>query len=179
LKTENLVVANNTGALSAMAKRGERLELNTLVMTSRQEGEAKEAGKRIGALARQILKEGKPIKPPCAIIFGGETTVTVKGQGRGGRNQEVALSAAISLKGMHDVAFVSIGSDGIDGNTDVAGAIVDGDTVEHALSMGLLADKFLDENDSNTFLEAEGDCLVHTGPTGINVNDLAVLVLLQ
>lgn len=178
LKAENLVVANNSSALSAMAKKAEKLELNTLVMTSRQEGEAKEGGKRIGALARQIVKEGRPIKPPCAVLFGGETTVTVKGKGRGGRNQEVALSAAISLKGMHDVAFVSIGSDGIDGDTDVAGAIVDGSTVENALSMGLMADKFLDENDSNTFLEAGGDCLVRTGPTGTNVNDLAVLVIL-
>lgn len=178
MKVENLVVANNTGALSAMTKKAERLELNTLVMTSRQEGEAKEVGKRIGVLARQIVKEGKPIKPPCAVLFGGETTVTVKGKGKGGRNQEVALSAAISLKGLHDVAFISIGSDGIDGNTDAAGAIVDGGTVDHAFNIGL-ADKFLDENDSNTFLEAKEDCLVRTGPTGTNVNDLAVLVVLQ
>jgi len=79
---------------------------------------------------------------------------------------------------LHDVAFISIGSDGIDGNTDAAGAIVDGGTVDHAFNIGL-ADKFLDENDSNTFLEAKEDCLVRTGPTGTNVNDLAVLVVLQ
>jgi glycerate-2-kinase len=177
-KTKNMVVANNMRSLSLMTRKAEELGLRATIISSRLEGEAREAGLMVGAIARQILEGSYQVAPPCAVIFGGETTVTVKGKGKGGRNQEFALSAATYLKGLENLAFASVGSDGIDGNTPDAGAIVDGGTIIRAMEKWLSPTKFLEENDSNTFLKTLGDCLISTGQTGTDVNDLAVLVML-
>lgn len=176
-RVKNVIIANNMSALSSMAKKALSLGIKPLVLTSYLEGEAKEVGKFIGAIAKQIIHQRLPLGPPCAILLGGETTVTVKGDGKGGRNQELALSFADSIRGLPRVVFASIGSDGVDGNSNAAGAIVDGNTVNRALQKGLEPSKFLKENDSNTFFSRLGRCLLYTGPTGTNVNDLAVLLV--
>ena len=174
----NVIVANNMRALSAMAKRAESLGLRAMIATSYLEGEAREVGRVVGSIAKQIRYMGQPLGPPCAILFGGEPTVTLRGRGRGGRNQELALSTAISIAGLRNTWFASIGSDGIDGATDAAGAIVSGETFEEALGRGLDPMEFLEENNSHEILKELG-CLIYTGPTGTNVNDLAILLVLE
>jgi len=175
-KVKNIIVANNIGALKAMEDKAKSYGLNTMILTSYLEGEAREVGRVIASIAKQILNQRSPIPPPCAIFFGGETTVTLKGNGKGGRNQEMALSTAISIKGLPNTLFASIGSDGVDGNSDAAGAIVDGQTVEKALEKNLSPIKYLENNDSNTFLK-QLNSLIYTGPTGTNVNDLSILLV--
>jgi len=172
----NVIVANNMKALTSMAKKAESAGLKTMILTSYLEGEAREVGKVIGAIARQIAKENLPLKPPCAIFFGGETTVTLRGKGKGGRNQEVALSTSIAIRGLPNVNFVSLGSDGVDGNSDAAGAIVNGSTFQKALEKGLSPTNYLENNDSNTFFKEVGGLII-TGPTGTNVNDLSFLIV--
>jgi glycerate 2-kinase len=118
------------------------------------------------------LKENLP-RPFC-LIAGGETTVTVRGNGRGGRNQELALAAAIELKELENVMLITLATDGEDGSTDAAGAVVTGETFQHAIHSGLAPTQFLDNNDSYSFFETLGD-LIKTGPTGTNVNDLTFM----
>lgn len=176
-RAKNIIIANNMSALSSMSDKALSYNIKPLILTSYLEGEAREAGRVIGSIAKQILYQNLPVKPPCALLIGGETTVTVIGAGRGGRNQELALSFAISIKGLKRVVLASIGSDGVDGNSNDAGAIVDGTTIERALQKGLDPLMFLKNNDSNTFFNKLGGCLIHTGPTGTNVSDLAVLFI--
>ncbi len=175
-RVKNIIVANNIGALKAMEEKAKSYGLNTMILTSYLEGEAREVGRVIASIAKQIVNQRGPIHPPCAIFFGGETTVTLKGNGRGGRNQEIALAVAIAIKGLPNTVFASIGSDGIDGNSDAAGAIVDGQTIEDALQKNLSPIKYLENNDSNTFLK-QVNSLIYTGPTGTNVNDLSILLV--
>jgi len=176
-KVTNLIVANNIKTLQNMAKKAKSLGLKTMILTSYLEGEAREVGKVIGSIARQLAHHDTPLEPPCAIFFGGETTVTLKGNGKGGRNQEMALSTALTIKGLSNTIFVSLGSDGIDGNSDAAGAIIDGETISKALEKGLAPLKFLENNDSNAFLKTI-NCLIYTGLTGTNVNDLSFLLIM-
>ncbi|MEM0010681.1 MAG: glycerate kinase [Candidatus Bathyarchaeia archaeon] len=175
-KVKNIIVANNIGALKAMEEKAKSYGLNTMILTSYLEGEAREVGRVIASIAKQVISQKSPLCPPCAIFFGGETTVTLKGNGKGGRNQEMALSVAIAIKGLPNTIFASIGSDGIDGNSDAAGAIVDGQTIENALQKNLSPIKYLENNDSNTFLK-QLNSLIYTGPTGTNVNDLSILLI--
>lgn len=177
-KVTNILVANSMKALKAMALKAESLGLKSTVLTSYLEGEAREVGKVIASIAKQVVFHRVPIEPPCAIFFGGETTVTVRGKGKGGRNQELALSLATAIKGLPKVTFSSIGSDGIDGYSDAAGAIVDGATIGKALKKGLSPTYYLQNNDSNSFFRQVGD-LIYTGQTGTNVNDLAFLLILD
>jgi hydroxypyruvate reductase len=132
-------------------------------------------GRVLAGLLREVDASGHPLARPCCIIAGGETTVTVRGEGRGGRNQELALAASFSLRGVRDVLLASVGTDGNDGPTDAAGAVVDGSTLERAARAGLEAARFLRENDSYTFFDRAGG-LIRTGPTNTNVNDLYVLL---
>jgi glycerate-2-kinase len=111
---------------------------------------------------------------PVCVIAGGETTVVVRGEGRGGRNQELALAAALEFEGNRQLALLAAGTDGIDGPTDAAGAYADGDTVSRGRALGLDARNALADNDSHSFFRGEGG-LLHTGPTGTNVMDLAIL----
>ncbi|HSW49002.1 MAG TPA: MOFRL family protein, partial [Bryobacteraceae bacterium] len=127
------------------------------------------------AIAREVLASGRPAKPPLCLISGGETTVTLKGEGLGGRNQEFVLAAAMDLAGVEHVVVLSGGTDGTDGPTDAAGAIGDGLTVARAQAAGLAPAKFLAENDSYRFFEALGD-LVKTGPTNTNVMDVRLIL---
>jgi hydroxypyruvate reductase len=128
------------------------------------------------AIARESLASGQPVKPPAAIISGGETTVTIRGAGLGGRNQEFVLAAGIDLAGCENVVVLSGGTDGTDGPTDAAGAIADGRTVGRAAALDLDARRFLAENDSYHFFEPLGD-LLKTGPTGTNVMDVRLMLV--
>ena len=152
-----------------------------LILSTGMDCEAREAGRFISSVARTVYTGGgkedtlHTLKPPCALIFGGETVVTVRGEGKGGRNQEMALSVALGIDGMENVVFFSIGSDGTDGPTDAAGGMVDGATASRIREKGLSPERLLEENDSYHGLKCAGD-LVVTGPTGTNVNDVAVLL---
>ena len=145
------------------------------VLCSEMNCEAREAGRLVSAIAKQVGEETYMFKRPCAIILGGETVVTLKGNGSGGRNQELVLAAAEGIAGMENLVVFSIGSDGTDGPTDAAGGIVDGATARRLKEKGINLQEILDNNDSYNALAAL-DALVKTGPTGTNVNDVAVIL---
>lgn len=173
------VIAGSVSLLcESAAKVAEKLRYKPVIISSSVDCEAKEAGKFLASIAREI-KNGNYskffFKPPCAVIAGGETVVHISGKGKGGRNQELALSAAIGIKGIKDVIIISLGSDGNDGPTDAAGGIVDGSTYEHMKTLGISPEMFLDNNDSYNALKKSGDLII-TGPTGTNVNDLMILL---
>ena len=135
------------------------------------QAEAREAGRMFSQKFRDELKQRA--RPFC-LIAGGETTVTVKGQGKGGRNQELALSAVNELRGLDDVLLIALATDGDDGPTDAAGAVVTGESAQRAELLGLDPADYLSRNDAYSFFQALGD-LMKTGPTGTNVNDLIFL----
>ena len=162
-------------ALQGAAAEAERLGYRARIVADDVEGEARSVGEQVALLARNA-RAGQPERP-VALLLGGETTVTVNGRGRGGRNQELALSLAIELEGVEGVLAASIGTDGTDGPTDAAGAFADGGTVARGHAAGLDARDALRRNDAYPFLHAAGDLIV-TGPTGTNVNDV-ILVLLD
>uniref|UniRef100_A0A831ZXD9 Glycerate kinase n=1 Tax=Desulfacinum infernum TaxID=35837 RepID=A0A831ZXD9_9BACT len=173
----HVVVANNMAALGAAQEEATRRGYRTLVLTSRLEGEAREAAKVIAALAKEVASSGKPVEPPACLLFGGETTVTLGNSfGRGGRNQELALACAVALDGWPSITVLSAGTDGTDGPTDAAGAFADGQTVRRAARMGMDARAFLDRHDAYAFFKALGD-LVITGPTRTNVMDFIGVVI--
>lgn len=157
------------------AAAAQKLGYTPLILTNMLDCEAKEAGKFLASIAKTIQKDGLPLKPPCAILCGGETIVHITGKGKGGRNQELALSAAESIAGMEGVVIAAAGSDGTDGPTDAAGGIVDGTTGAVLEKQGISISAVLAENDSNQAL-AKADALLMTGPTGTNVNDLYLLL---
>jgi glycerate 2-kinase len=173
-RTQQLIIANNYQAVSAAARQAGESGLEALILTSFLQGEAREAGRMMAALARQIRATGEPVKPPACLIAGGETTVTIRGDGKGGRNQELALASLSELAGLSKVVLVALATDGGDGPTDAAGAVVTGESLERALSMGLDPQKFLERNDAYPFFEKLGDLLL-SGPTQTNVNDLTIL----
>jgi glycerate-2-kinase len=176
-KVFNVVVANNRFASLAAQEHLKSEGLNTLLLTATLEGEAKHVGVILASIAREISAFGNPVPKLAGIIAGGETTVTVTGKGRGGRNQEIALAAAQNLEGTNGVVVASLSTDGVDGPTDAAGAIVDGKTLKRATKMGHAAEKYLAQNDSYSFFSKLGD-LIFTGPTGTNVNDVSVIIVL-
>jgi hydroxypyruvate reductase len=139
------------------------------------EGEARVVGQVFADIAREVQRTNNPIPRPCAIVAGGETTVTVRGPGRGGRNQEFALAAALHLEGTGDVSVVAFATDGTDGPTNAAGAISDGSTLARAARLGLDPRAALADNDSNTFFQRLGDLII-TGPTNTNVDDLYLII---
>lgn len=160
---------------SAASKAAEDLGYHPLLLTSTLDCEAREAGRFLAALGREI-KKGTGLKPPIAVIMGGETVVRLRGKGKGGRNQELCLSAALGIEGLEDLVIFSVGSDGTDGPTDAAGGIIDGETAARIrMSSDIEPEVYLDNNDSYHALKASGD-LVITGSTGTNVNDLTVLI---
>ncbi|MFQ5998344.1 MAG: MOFRL family protein, partial [Candidatus Bathyarchaeia archaeon] len=147
------------------------------ILTSMLQGEASQVGIFLASIAREIEAHNSPLAKPAAIVMGGESTVTVRGSGAGGRNQELSLSVGLAISGLEGTAFASMGTDGIDGQTNAAGAIVDGKTVSRALRLKLTASDYLRRNDSHSFFAQLGD-LILTGPTGTNVNDISVAVLI-
>ena len=167
------VVASVRDALAGAALAAEELGYRAEIVASDLQGEARDAARGIAALARRRRGEHEA---PLALLFGGETTVTVRGEGRGGRNQELALALALEIAGEYGTVAATLGTDGVDGPTPAAGAVVDSGTVARARERGADARASLDRNDSHTFFRATGE-LVVTGPTGTNVGDV-VLVLL-
>ena len=140
------------------------------------EGETKEVAQVHAGIAKEITRTGNPVSPPACVLSGGETTVTIRGQGLGGRNQEFVLAAAMGLSGWEKVVILSGGTDGTDGPTDAAGAVADGLTVQRAEALGLNPVDFLSNNDAYHFFEQLGD-LVKTGPTNTNVMDLRIMLV--
>lgn len=175
-KTQNVIVASNSLAIQAARHKADELGYNSLVLSSSIEGETKDVALVHAAIAKEILKTGEPVSKPACVISGGETTVTVRGQGKGGRNQEFVLAAAIAISGLENVVILSGGTDGTDGPTDAAGALADGTTVSQAVSQGLDAQEYLRNNDSYSFFHPLGD-LLKTGPTFTNVMDLRLVLV--
>jgi glycerate 2-kinase len=171
------IIGNNGAAVTAVARAAREAGLRTFVHTPGLTGEAREAGKRFGALAKQIARSGKPLHRPCCVVAGGETTVTVTGKGTGGRAQEFAAAAALEISGLARAWVVAIGTDGTDGPTDAAGAVVDGDTVARAQRCAIDIEDALKRHDIYPALKRLHQ-LITTGPTGTNVNDLYLLLLL-
>ncbi len=175
-RVEHVLVANNARAVEAAAGAAEDLGYRPLVLSTTIEGETRDVARVHAAIATEALQSGRPCRPPCCLISGGETTVTLRGEGRGGRNQEFALAAAVALDGVEGVTVCSVGTDGIDGATDAAGAIADGRSVARAEAAGIDARAALDDNDSHTVF-AQLDDLVITGPTDTNVMDLRLILI--
>jgi glycerate 2-kinase len=175
-KVQNLIVGNNRGALLAAQEQAISLGYNTMILSSQIEGEAREVAQVFASIGKEISQSGLPIAPPACVLAGGETTVTIRGEGRGGRNQELALACAISIDGWEGIFLLSAGTDGTDGPTDAAGAIVSGLTCTWARQAGLNPYSYLSANDSYSFFESLGD-LVKTGPTRTNVMDIICMVV--
>ena len=168
----NTIVGSNRLALDAAARRARELGFRTLVLSSEIEGETREIARMHAAIAREIARTGRPVKPPACIVTGGETTVALKGGGLGGRNQEFVLAAAIDIAGTPNVVVFSAGTDGTDGPTDAAGAIADGESLHRNPE----ARRYLNDNDSYHYFQSLGD-LVITGPTNTNVMDVRIVLV--
>ena len=175
-KTKNLVIGSNINAVEAAKAEAESLGYNTIVLSSMIEGETKEVALVHGAMAREVLKNGYPVAAPACILSGGETTVTIKGDGKGGRNQEFSLAAALDIAGQENIVVLSGGTDGNDGPTDAAGALSDTHTIKRAEEMKLSPQAYLNNNDSYHFFEKLGD-LLKTGPTNTNVMDVRIMLV--
>ena len=176
-KAHNIIIGNNRSASLTARESLKTAGLNTLLLTATLEGEAKQVGTILGTIAREVCASENPVPKPAGIIAGGETTVIVTGKGLGGRNQEIPLAASTRLNGLDGTVIASLTTDGVDGPTDAAGAIVDGKTLARAAELGMKPEQFLAENDSYHFFEKLED-LMFTGPTGTNVNDISVIIVL-
>jgi glycerate 2-kinase len=168
-RVQNHMIANNAIALISAQAAAEKEGFSTRIISDKLQGEAGEVGRGLV----NLLKEETQLKRPFCLLAGGETTVTIRGKGKGGRNQELALGAVNPLKEMKDVMLVSVATDGEDGPTDAAGAVVTDESARRAESLGVDADDHLSRNDAYSFFERLGD-LVKTGPSGTNVNDLVL-----
>lgn len=175
-KVQNLVVGSNTLAVAAAQAEAKSLGYETVALTTRLEGEAREVSHVYSAIAKEVLATGSPVKPPACVMAGGETTVTVRGEGKGGRNQELVLAGAQQIAGWEPIVLFSGGTDGTDGPTDAAGAIADGNTMARAEAVGLPSNEFLRNNDSYHFFKPLDDLII-TGPTGTNVADVAFVLV--
>ncbi len=186
-RVQNVVVGSNRIAARAAAEEAQKLGFNTTLLTTFVEGEAREVGRLVAGLAKGLAREesvyrpadGRPqevvrLSPPACLVLGGETTVTLRGDGKGGRNQEMALAAALSLAGWKGVLVACLATDGTDGPTDAAGAFADGTTIARATDLGLDAQAYLARNDAYHFFQKLDD-LILTGPTKTNVNDLILV----
>jgi glycerate 2-kinase len=171
-RTRNRIIGSNDLAVRAARARARELGFRTLVLSTFIEGETREIARMHAAIAKEIVHSGRPLKPPACVITGGETTVTLRGDGLGGRNQEFVLAAAIDIAGLDNVVILSGGTDGSDGPTDAAGAIADG----HTLSRLPEAPQYLAHNDSYHYFERLHD-LVITGPTNTNVMDVRIILV--
>jgi glycerate 2-kinase len=167
---ENIVVASNSMALLAAKAKAEELGFHTTILSSTIQGEAREVARSLAHRAR-----GADFSRPACLLAGGETTVTVKGAGVGGRNTELALAFALETEGVDGITLLAAGTDGTDGLTDAAGAVVDGHTIGRAKRMRLDGEAYLGNNDSYTFFRKTDDLLV-TGPTGTNVMDIQIIL---
>lgn len=176
-RVHHAIIGNNHLTADAMRKQAKLEGLHPMLQTTTLEGEAHKIGNMIGTIAKTIQNSGKPVQRPGCIIWGGEPTVTVRGKGKGGRAQELLLSAAMKIAGLPNVYVVGFGTDGNDGPTDKAGAIVDGLTIDRAKKKSIDPLQKLHQNDSHGVFKRVGGH-IHTGATGTNVNDVYVLLAL-
>lgn len=163
-------------ALEAAAKVAEAAGYTPYILGDSLEGEARDLGLAMAGIARQVAQRGQPFKTPCVVLSGGETTVTVTGSGRGGRNVEFLLSLAVALDGLPGVHAIAGDTDGVDGAEEIAGAIIAPDTLARAWAAGIQPRKSLDNNDGHGFFQALGDSVI-TGPTLTNVNDFRAIII--
>jgi glycerate 2-kinase len=175
-RSETRIIAAPQASLEAAAELARRAGYRPIILGDALEGEAKEVGKVMAGIARQVAIHGQPAPAPCVLISGGETTVTVGGAGRGGRNVEFLLSLAVELDGRPRIYAIAGDTDGADGAEEVAGAIVTPDSLERARGLGLNARTLLADNDAHSFFRALGDQVV-TGPTLTNVNDFRAVLI--
>ncbi|WP_129124665.1 glycerate kinase type-2 family protein [Geomonas oryzae] len=175
-RAEFRLVATPQGALEAAAETARREGVAAHILSDRIEGEAREVGKVMAGLALQVARRGEPFKAPCVLLSGGETTVTVNGKGRGGRNVEFLLALAVALDGAEGIYALAGDTDGVDGQEEVAGGFVTPELLERAWSLGINPRARLDDNDGHGFFGALGESLV-TGPTLTNVNDFRAILV--
>ena len=173
---QTVIIGSNAQAAQAAETAARQLKFNTLLLTTQVQGEAREIAKVAAAIAAEIARYNRPVAKPACVILGGETTVTLKGHGLGGRNQEMALACALAIEGLPNTLIAAFGTDGTDGPTDAAGAIATGETIGRGRSIGLDAPAHLADNDAYHFFQALGDLII-TGPTGTNVNDLLFVLI--
>lgn len=173
---ENHIVGSLSDALSAAEKAATTFGYTPVVLSSSIQGEAGEVAKVLCTIAKEVQCADRPVKKPACLLSGGETTVTIKGKGRGGRNMELALAAGIGLAGIPNTLLLSAGTDGNDGPTDAAGAFADSTTFVRAKAHGLSMENYLVHNNSHAFFEKLGDLLI-TGPTRTNVMDLQIFLI--
>ena len=173
---QNAIVGSNAECVSVASEKARSLGYNTMVLSTMLEGETAEVAKVHGGIAKEILRSGQPLPRPACVLSGGETTVTLRGNGVGGRNQEFVLAAAVTIEGLDNVVVLSVGTDGTDGPTDAAGAIADGHTASRARDMGLIPHEYLADNNAYPFFEKMGD-LIKTGPTNTNVMDVRLVLV--
>ncbi|HEY7387917.1 MAG TPA: MOFRL family protein, partial [Bryobacteraceae bacterium] len=171
-RVRNSIIGSNRLALDAAAHRARQFGFRTLVLSSEIQGETREIARMHAAIAREVVRFGAPVRPPACIISGGETTVTLRGKGLGGRNQEFVLAAALDIAGLNNTLVFSAGTDGTDGPTDAAGALADGATLGRKSD----AADYLRDNDSYRYFDALED-LVKTGPTLTNVMDVRLMLI--
>lgn len=176
-KTNSIIVGSNMDAIREAEKKAIETGYNTLILSSMIQGETRHVASVHTAIAKEIRKTSLPIPAPACILSGGETTVTMRGNGKGGRNQEFALAAAMDIAEEENMLIMSGGTDGTDGPTDAAGAYADTDTLKRALSLQMDPLSFLNNNDSYHFFEKTKDLLI-TGPTNTNVMDLRIMLVL-
>ncbi|MEM8917102.1 MAG: glycerate kinase [Pseudomonadota bacterium] len=170
------MIATPQLSLEAAARVAEEAGVTPLILGDAIEGESRQVARVMAGMAKQVVRHGQPVAAPCVLISGGETTVTVSGDGRGGRNVEFALALALELEGLTGVSAIAADTDGVDGAEDVAGAIIDPDTLVRARDAGLDAADSLRRNDGHGFFEAMGDQVI-TGPTLTNVNDFRAILV--
>jgi hydroxypyruvate reductase len=171
-----VIVASARDALAAAAEAARMSGVTPVVLGDDLEGEARDLARDHAGLVRDVLARGEPARPPCVLLSGGETTVTLRGNGRGGRNGEYLLALAVALEGAPGVYALACDTDGIDGTPDSAGAVISPDTLARAGAAGVDADAALDRNDSHGFFEALGDRVI-TEPTRTNVNDFRAILV--
>lgn len=175
-RVRNVVAGNNRAALLAAKACAESMGVHTLVLSSCMDGEARDVGRALASIGKEAFLTGLPVVRPACVLAGGETTVALRGRGKGGRCQEMALSAAIALDGWNGVTFLAAGTDGTDGPTDAAGAFADGSTCARVRAAGLDPREFLSRNDAYHLFQRLGDLLI-TGPTRTNVMDLMCILV--
>lgn len=173
---QNRVVGNSSQALVAARRQAESLGYHTIILSSLIEGETRDVARVHTAIAKEIVRTGNPLPSPACIISGGETTVTVRGSGKGGRNQEFALAGAMDIAGEPGIVVLCAGTDGTDGPTEAAGAFADSQTASRAKAVGMDAATYLADNDAYHFFKPLGDLFI-TGPTNTNVMDLRIVLV--
>jgi hydroxypyruvate reductase len=176
--TTTILIATPQLSLEAAAEVARKVGVQPLILGDALEGEAREVGRVMAGMARQTVLHGEPAPPPVVLLSGGETTVTVRGKGRGGRNVEFLLSLAVTLDGLPGVYALAGDTDGVDGAEEIAGAIITPDTLQRATRLGIDAKARLADNDAHSFFEALDDQVI-TGPTLTNVNDFRAILVLE